>query len=174
MQTGLLYFFLHILMHIPIQGFRYFVLRRLGMKLDKTSTVYMGGTIRNPQGITIGAYTTIGHNCTLDGRSNIYIGENVNLSSEVMIWTVQHDPQSADFGVKAEPVIVEDYAWLSTRSIILPGVTIGKGAVVAAGAVVTKSVEPYTIVGGIPAKRIGNRSKTLNYRLGKPTSISFV
>ena len=73
-----------------------------------------------------------------------------------------NDPE---FGVKGAPVIIEDYAWVSSRTTLLPGVTIGKGAVVAAGAVVTKSVEPYTVVGGVPAKKIGERSKELNYKL---------
>jgi len=67
--------------------------------------------------------------------------------------------------LKGAPVIIEDYAWVSSRTTLLPGVTIGKGAVVAAGAVVTKSVEPYTVVGGVPAKKIGERSKELNYKL---------
>lgn len=87
---------------------------------------------------------------------------------------MQHDPQCPNFGVESAPVVIEDYAWLSCRSIILPGVTVGKGAVVAAGAVVTKSVESYTIVGGIPAKPIGKRNPNLDYVLGKEGSICFV
>jgi acetyltransferase-like isoleucine patch superfamily enzyme len=79
---------------------------------------------------------------------------------------MEHDPQSSNFGSVSEPVVIEDYAWLSCRSVVLPGVTVGKGAVVAAGAVVTKPVEPYTIVGGVPAKPIGKRTANLEYTLG--------
>jgi acetyltransferase-like isoleucine patch superfamily enzyme len=174
MKTGLGFLFLHILMRIPMQTLRDAVLRQMGMQIDPTSIVYMRSEIRHPRGIIIGATTTIGHNCVLDGRAGIRIGANVNLSSDVMIWTVQHDPQDPTFGVKSAPVNVEDYAWLSCRSIILPGVTIGRGAVVAAGAVVTKSVPPYTIVGGVPAVAIGQRNPDLKYRLGRESAISFV
>jgi len=61
------------------------------------------------------------------------------------------------------PVEIGDYAWVCSRSIILPGVKVGEGAVVACGAVVTKDVEPYTVVGGIPAKKIADRNKNLEY-----------
>lgn len=91
------------------------------------------------------------------------IGENVNISSDVKFYTLQHDYNSKEFSAVGAQVIVEDYVWVSVRAIILPGVTIGKGAVIAAGAVVTKDVEPYSIMGGIPAKKIGERKKELNY-----------
>jgi len=91
------------------------------------------------------------------------IGQNVNISSEVMIWTMQHDYNSHDFRAQGGSVLVEDYAWISARVIILPGVVIGKGAVVAAGAVVTKDVPEYSVVGGVPAKVIGCRNHNLCY-----------
>lgn len=161
-------------MRIPVQTIRHSVLRFLGMRLPKTSVIYMDTEIRRPSGICIGEATTVGHRCTLDGRAGIRIGNNVNLSSEVMIWTVQHDPQDPRFGTKSASVTIEDYVWLSCRSIILPGVTVGKGAVVAAGAIVTKSVAPYTIVGGVPAATIGHRNQDLDYTLGRDKNICFV
>jgi acetyltransferase-like isoleucine patch superfamily enzyme len=82
-----------------------------------------------------------------------------------MIWTLHHDYNSADFAQIGQPVIIEDYVWLCSRSIILPGVTVGKGAVVAAGAVVTRNVQPYTVVGGVPAKFIATRNENLTYNL---------
>jgi maltose O-acetyltransferase len=85
---------------------------------------------------------------------------------------VEHVANDINFCSVSEKVVVEDYAWISCRSIILPGVKIGYGAVVCAGAVVTKSVDPYTIVAGVPAKKIGEREKDLKYTLGQP--ISFV
>ena len=78
---------------------------------------------------------------------------------------MMYDP---GFRAIAQPVIIEDYVFIGPRAIILPGVTLGKGAVVAAGAVVTKDVEPFSIVGGVPAKVIGEREpKELHYRLGR-------
>ena len=154
-------------MSFPSQSFRRFVLRRLGMKIGKGSVIFMGTEIRAPWKIIIGDGTTIGHNCVLDGRGELEIGNNVNLSSDVMIWTQEHDMNSPNFVITSGKVKVEDYAWLSCRVIVLPGVTIGRGAVVAAGAVVTKSVEPFTIVAGVPAKQVGIRSRDLHYTCGR-------
>jgi acetyltransferase-like isoleucine patch superfamily enzyme len=172
--TGFKFLLSHYFMRIPSQTIRHSILKLWGLKLGERSLIHMGAEIRNPQGIEIGSTSIIGHNCTLDGRGGLNIGNNVNLSSEVMIWTMQHDPQSSCFGVESFPVVIEDYVWISCRSIILPGVTIGKGSVVAAGAVVTKSVQPYSIVGGVPAKTIGQRTQALDYTLGNQAPLWFV
>ena len=73
------------------------------------------------------------------------------------IFTVEHDIEDSDFGSVGNPVFIEDWAYIGTRVTVLPGVKIGKGAVIASGAVVTKDVEPWTMVGGVPAKFIKNR-----------------
>tara|TARA_B110000503_G_scaffold40688_1_gene66859 strand:- start:9982 stop:10524 length:543 start_codon:yes stop_codon:yes gene_type:complete len=161
---GFLTFLLKILSHFPSHHFRNFILRFFfKLKLKKGAVLYSGFTIRKPNKISIGKGTVVGYNCELDGRMGLYIGENVNISSDVKFYTLQHDYNSSDFKAVGAQVIVEDYVWVSVRAIILPGVTIGKGAVIAAGAVVTKDVEPYSIMGGIPAKKIGERNKELNY-----------
>lgn len=152
--------------YIPSQRIRLFLYRRaFRMTLGKSTVIYGGAEIRDAWNIRIGEHTIVGHGAVLDGRRGLTIGENVNLSSGVWIWTLQHDPQSPVFGINGGPVVIDDYAWVSCRAIVLPGVTIGRGAVVAAGAVVTKSIEPYTIVGGIPARPIGRRSDRLTYTL---------
>ena len=92
--------------------------------------------------------------------------------SKVMIYRRENNIESTHFSametVVEEPVVIEDYVFIGPRVIILPGVTIGKGAIVGAGAVVTKNVEPYAIVGGVPAHVIGERkNKNLNYKLGR-------
>lgn len=71
-----------------------------------------------------------------------------------------------DFAETGAPVRIEDYAWVSSHSVLLPGVTVGEGAVVAAGAVVAKSVPAYTLVGGNPARHIRDRTTDLRYKLG--------
>lgn len=174
MKEGLKFLTAQYCMQFPSQTFRHQILRFWGLKLGDSSLIYMGTEIRDPQNIVIGAGTTIGHNCILDGRGGLRIGNSVNFSSEVMIWTMQHDHRSPSFGCVSAPVVIEDYAWVSCRAIVLPGITIGKGAIVAAGAVVTKSVEPYAIVAGIPAKEIGQRSQNLDYTLGMQGAASFI
>ncbi|MBK4728695.1 acyltransferase [Oxynema sp. CENA135] len=136
-----------------------------GISIGDNSVIYNSCHIRSPRNITIGQDTSIGDHCILDGRSGLTIGNSVNLSTGAWIWTLQHDPSDPDFGVKGGHVVIEDYAWISSRTSILPGVTIGRGAVVATGAVVTKSVEPLAIVAGVPAKKIGERHRNLNYKL---------
>lgn len=113
--------------------------------------------------IRIGNKTIINRNCYLDGRGGLTIGNNVNVSFGTTIVTLQHDYNDPDFCCEAGPVIINDYAWIGAKAMILPGVTIGEGAVVAAGAVVTRDVAPYTVVGGVPAKFITNRNKNLKY-----------
>lgn len=147
----------------PSHLVRNFFLKVTGLKLGRRSIIYGKFEIRNQWKIKVGKNTSIGHKCTLDGRGGITIGNNVNMSSEVMVWTWQHDYNDPNFGITAGEVIIEDYAWISARTIILPNTKIGKGAVVAAGAVVTKNVEPFDIVAGIPAKVIGKRNQNLEY-----------
>lgn len=124
-----------------------------------------GGEVRCPWNIEIGDGTIIGHDAKLDGRNGLVIGSNVNLSSGVWIWTEEHNYNDEMFSCtgKGEKVIVEDRAWLSCRTVILPGVKIGQGAVLAAGAVATKDLEPYAVYGGIPAKRICERNRRIRY-----------
>ncbi|MBC3787409.1 acyltransferase [Spirosoma utsteinense] len=139
----------------------------MGAKIGKNVGLYRGFEIRNPWHLTICNNTLIGHNALLDARKGLYIGSNVNFSNDVMIWTLHHDYNDENFAETGAPVFIEDYVWVCSRAVILPGVRIGKGAVIAAGAVVTRDVAPYTVVGGIPAKIIGKRNENLSYNLGK-------
>jgi len=96
------------------------------------------------------------------------IGDHTDIASSVMVYNSEHDLEKEDFLAKTEPVEIGDYVFIGPRVIILPGVKIGKGAVVAAGAVVTRDVPDFTIVGGVPAKSIGERlNKNPNYSLGR-------
>jgi acetyltransferase-like isoleucine patch superfamily enzyme len=139
--------------------------RVAGIKLGHSSVIYNSCEIRDSTKIAIGDHSSIGDHCILDGRGGLTIGDSVNISTGVWIWTAQHDPQSADFQFESAPVVIENFAWLSCRSIILPGVRVGRGTVIAAGAVVTKDTPEYSIMAGIPAKKIGNRNQELTYKL---------
>ena len=159
---------LYWIAQIPSHHIRNFFYRYIYlMKLDKNVVIYSGCEIREPQGITIGEGTIIGDNAILDGRAGITIGRHVNFSSNVRIWTLQHDYRDPDFACREEhygPVRIEDRAWIGPHTIILHDVTIGEGAVVAAGAVVTKDVPPYPVWGGVPARQIGLRPRNLRYK----------
>jgi len=143
----------------PSHTLRKFVLRSMGAQIAKNVAVYGGNEYRNPAGLVIGEGSAVGHRAVLDARRGLVIGKFVCFGTEVMIWSLHHEYNHINFDVIGGPVNIQDYAWLGSRCIILPGVIIGEGAVVAAGSVVTKNVEPYTIVGGVPAKKIGEREK---------------
>jgi acetyltransferase-like isoleucine patch superfamily enzyme len=162
------------LAQVPSRGLRRRGYRSIGMSVHDTAVIHRGLELRSPRNIAIGPGCVVGFDAILDGRNGIVIGSFVNLSSQVAIWTMQHDYQDPDFAVKGGPVEVGDRAWLSFRSTVLPGVTIGEGAVVAAGAVVTKDVPPFAVVGGVPAKVIGERSHDLRYQLGGKRGAWFV
>lgn len=134
----------------------------LGIKIGKGSSIHMKTRI-NRKNITIGINSTINRLCYLDGRGELSIGNNVSISPEVHLITATHDINCQNFTYIEKNIIVEDYVWIGTRAIILPGVKLGKGCVIAAGAVVSKDVLPYSIVGGVPAKIIGERPQNLNY-----------
>ena len=150
---------------LPSNHLRKLALRCMGARIGKGVVIYSGFEIRHPWNLTILRGSIIGHNCILDCRAGIFIGENVNFSSEVAIWTVQHDPQSATFDAEFAAVRVENRAWLSFRATVLPGVTLHEGAVLAAHAVATKDIPAFSIAGGIPARVIGARNPSLTYNL---------
>ncbi len=153
---------------VPSHTMRRAFYRLVGMSIGAGSSIHMRLTLYNPAGISIGEDTIVGEKCTFDGRANLTIGNHVDIASEVMIYNSEHDINDPQFGAIVAPVTIDDYVFIGPRAIILPGVTIGKGAVVGAGAVVTKDVAPNTIVGGVPAKVIGERKlKEHSYKLGR-------
>jgi acetyltransferase-like isoleucine patch superfamily enzyme len=113
--------------------------------------------------IAVGNHTVVNRGVYLDGRAGVTIGDKVNVSHQVLIQSLTHDPQCPNFNCEVKPVVIEDYVWLGARALVLPGVTIGKGAIVGAGAVVAKDVPPFTIVVGNPAREVGKRSQKLSY-----------
>lgn len=159
---------LHFIGYVPSHHVRRFFYRLAGIKIGKGSTVHTGARFYDPRNIEIGQDSIIGEGAVLDGRDKLKIENHVDIASEVMIYNAEHDIQSPDFKAISQPVTIEDYVFIGPRSIILPGVKIGKGAVVDAGAVVTKDVESFAIVGGVPAKKIGERKiKDFRYKLGR-------
>jgi len=154
--------------YIPFHTIRWLFYAISGMKISPNAHIHMWARFYNPSGITVGEDTIIGDHALLDGRAPLGIGKHVDIASSVMIYNSEHDINSEDFRAIEAPVEIGDCVFIGPRAIILPGVKIGKGAVVAAGAVVTKDVPELAIVGGVPAEVIGERKlKDPHYKLGR-------
>ena len=163
-SEGLLYLANRVVARIPSHHVRLFFYRRIMLfEIGSKSYIFMDAWFDTKGGLTIGSNSVVNQKCRLDTRGTISVGSNVSISAEVCILTADHDPASPDFAGRHRPVRIEDSAFIGTRAVILPGVTIGKGAVVAAGAVVTKDVAPFEIVAGCPARKIGSRNTELLY-----------
>lgn len=161
-------FWLHLFVFFPSHHIRRFLLRLGGAKIGKGSSIHMGCRVFSLKKLKIGEDCVIGYGAFLDGRDKITIGNHVDIASDVMIYSSEHDINSEDFSPVHAAVEIGDYVFIGPRAIILPGVKIGKGAVVGAGAVVTKDVEEFMVAGGVPAQVIGERkSKDPHYKLGR-------
>lgn len=147
------------LYNFPSKRFRNYQLKKMGMTFKGEARIYAGFHIRNPKGIVLEDGVSIGPRVLLDGRKGLTIKEGAVIGYGAIIWTLNHDYNDLHFCGKGAPVTIGKHAWICSNSIILPGITIGEGAVVASGAIVTHDVAPYTVVGGIPAKIIGEREK---------------
>lgn len=166
LRTGFQWWYInHFLCNIPSIRIRNKRLRKFGMQMSKDVRLYAGFHIRNPKGIIVEDGVSIGPKVLLDGRNGLTIKKNAVIGYEAIIWTMNHDYNDTHFEVNGGPVEIGENTWICSRSIILPNVKIGKGAVVASNAVVTKDVPPYAIVGGVPAKIIGQREEK-NYQYG--------
>ncbi len=175
---------------IPSHTIRLLLYRHVfRVRIGRDSSIHWLARFNLPSGVEIGHNTIIGNDAFLDGRHfrkwqgnefkplaylidlispkerPLKIGDNVSIAGEVRIYTMEHDIDSPDFREVEAPVVIDDYVVIGTRVTILPGVHIGKGAVVASGAVVTKDVPPYNVVGGVPAAFIKKRSPDLRYTL---------
>lgn len=156
---------IHALGMVPANALRILALRAWGAKIETGVSILSRNRGSLCPSVADRGELINGNDSILDARGGLYIGSNVNLSSGVHIWTGQHDWQSPDFAFDSAPVRVGDRVWLSDRVVVLPGVEIGEGAVAAAGAVVVGPVEEYALVGGVPAKVLGDRPRTLTYEL---------
>lgn len=162
----LAYVYNGIVGRLPSHCLREVFLRRYLAGYGSGTAVQMGCSFLNGRKVFLGKRNVVNFGCLLDGRRyRIMTGDDVSIGPEASILTLGHDPQSPSFDLRGGDVRIGDRAWIGYRALILPGVTIGEGAVVASSAVVTMSVEPFTIVAGNPARVIGQRSRDLSYKL---------
>ena len=156
--------FLHRCLPFALRPLLY---RLCGFEIDRSATLQGGVRFFHVGRLKIGAGTLVNRGTYLDNRAGLAIGENVSIAHDARIYSLGHDVHDAGFAARGKPVLIEDYAVLFAGAMVMPGVTLGRGAVVMAGAVVTKSVPPMRIVGGNPAADIGARRGEPAYTLGR-------
>lgn len=138
----------------------------MGFGLGRGSHIFMDAWFYSRRGFIVGSCSVVNEKCRLDNRGGITIGDNVAISAEVCILTTDHDVQDPQMKSRSRPVRIEDYAFIGTRAMVLPGVRIGRGSVIAAGAVVTSDVAENTVVAGVPARKIAERNPDFDYTAG--------
>jgi len=156
----------HGLGNFPASWLRKTYLRHWLGNFGEGTSVQMNCRFLNGRKVCFGVRNVINFGCLFDGRKfSIRTGDDVSIGPEAAILSLGHDPQSPDFADRGGDVTIGSRVWIGYRAVILPGVKIGDGAVVGAGAVVTKDVEAFAIVAGNPARKIGERNRDLNYQL---------
>ena len=160
------YLYKYFFTYVPSHRFRRFIFKYKLSSLGRNTFFLMGVEIRNGENISIGSNCAVNNGVLLDGRGGkIVIGDNVDIAQETNFWTLQHDVNSDNHNTIGSDIVIEDYVWIASRVTILPGVKIRKGAVIGAGSIVTSEVKSMDIVAGNPAKKIGVRKSSLNYKL---------
>ena len=142
---------------IPFRQLRNLILRAFGARIPLRSLVYPSAKIWAPWNLELGKHSTIGPNTQIYNKANIIIGNNCVVSQGAYLCTATHDIMDSKHSLLSSPIILKDKSWVAADVFIGPGVTIGEGAVIGARAVVFKDVDPWTVVGGNPAKYIKKR-----------------
>lgn len=152
-----------IVTYIPVNDLRIALLRLLGASIGPHAYLNTGSEFLSPQHLKIAGGLHIGRFCQIDARGGISIGAHVVIASHVLFITADHDIADPGFTGRLGSITIGDRVWIGSRAMVLKGVAIGEGAVVAAGAVVVRDVEPWTVVGGVPARPIGARPQHQAY-----------
>ena len=153
---------------IPSRHFMKWFYQLMGAKIGKNTFPCRRVEVLLPRGLKLADGVAIGWFAELDARGGIIIEHDTNISSHVKMITGSHDIDDPNYTADFRPIHIGHHCWIGTGAMVLQGVNIGNGAVVAAGAVVTKDVPAYTVVGGIPAKVIRERTQDLKYTIDMP------
>lgn len=151
---------------LPSRHLRKWFYQMLGAKIGKDCFPSRRVEILLPMGLELGERVAVGWFAELDARAGIKIGNDTNVSSHVKLITGSHDVDDKEYTADFKPIEIGHHCWIGTGAIVLQGVKIGDGAVVAAGAVVTKDIPANEVWGGVPAKKIKDRECNLTYKLG--------
>ncbi|WP_058301360.1 acyltransferase [Gorillibacterium timonense] len=150
---------------IPSRHLRKWFYKMLGAKVGKNSVICRRADVLFPKGLCLANNVNIGWFVDLDARGGIYVDHNTNISSHIKLITGSHDVDDPQYTASFKPIIIGHHCWIGTGAIVLQGVTIGDGVVVAAGAVVTKDIPPFEVWGGVPAKFIRKRNNDISYEV---------
>ena len=148
----------------PYADIRKFSRYGQGVELAPNSEIYF------PESIEMGDYCYVGPHACWYAEGGISIGRGVTFGPRTVIWTTNHDWRNADclpygMGNILGPVRIENFVWIGYGAMVLPGITIGEGAIVGMGSVITKDVEPLSVVAGNPARVVDRRDPDQYYRL---------
>lgn len=138
-------------------GWKLFLLKLFGAKVHKKSVVYSSVKIYMPWNLEMAEYSCLAPEVDCYNAALVKIGKHTTVSQKSYLCTATHDIEKSNNPLVTKPIIIEDQAWIAADVFIGPGVTIGQGAVVAARSTVVKDVEPWTVIGGNPAKFIKKR-----------------
>ena len=141
----------------PVSGLKTYLLRLFGARIGVGVNVKPHVRIKYPWRLAVGDHCWIGQEVWIDNLADVTIGDNVCISQRAYLCTGSHDFRRRTFDLKTRPIVVRDGAWLGAACVIFQGTCIGANAIVAGGSVVTKNVEPSTIVSGNPATTIARR-----------------
>lgn len=139
---------------------RIFLLKLFGAKVEWSSNVLPSCRIWQPWKLEMGAYACLSQRVDCYNADWIRIGKQATISQDAFLCTASHDISNVNMELTTAPLILGPQTWICARAVILPGVTVGEGAVVACASVVAKNVEPWSVVGGNPAKFIKHREIT--------------
>ena len=142
---------------LPSSGMRLTLLRVFGAKIGVQVVIKPGTRVKYPWFLEIGDSTWVGEDVWIDNLTSVGIGSNVCISQGAYLCTGNHDWSDPAFGLIVKGIVVQDGAWIGAKAVICPGIEIAECAVIAAGSVVTKNAEAYTIYAGNPAARIKAR-----------------
>lgn len=150
---------------MPFHRPRNLALKLSGIRRASGAVIHQGVKFMARGRCFIGEGSVINQGTLIDNRSEVTIGKHVSVAHDCRLYTTGHDYQAPDFGIQTRPVNIEDYAVLFAGAVVMPGVHIGRGAVVLPFSVVTRNVDPLTVVGGVPATIKAVRKDELHYRL---------
>ena len=158
------YFCNEIINTLPSHKLRIFLYKKVcGISIGKDTSIGLHTVISDAANVSIGSNCAIGQFVYLDGRGGLTIGNNVNISGRTSIYTASHNHKSPRWEYIKSKTVIDDNVWIASNSVVIQGIHIGKGSIVAAGSVVVKNVENFDIVGGNPAKKISKRSRNIQY-----------
>ena len=143
----------------PFHAWRAFILRRFGAKLGQDVHIYPKASIWAPWNLTCADGATIADEAVVYNPERITLGSHAIVSQQAYLCGATHDYEDPNFPLVAFPISIGDYAWICARATVQPGVSVGEGAVLALGAVATQNLQPWTVYGGVPARKIKMRTK---------------